>query len=370
MKTKWTSLLVLSLLAALSLACANSAPAVESSATPVPATSTPDVQATINSALEATSQAQANLQATVGAAVSATVIAMPPTATPIPPVEYVALTEEELEALIDEAVNEAVAATTQATTATTQTTNDDALTADEVDYLMVYALAAEQAIYYAEDLLQAYYSIYGDLAYAAIAEVEQLEQELAYMADSINALTTALQEINTTIQAGQQIAQETIDQLESAAQTASAHFSETQAQLQEFHQLTQQDRENRVNEILAIQPEVVPTDLQSTLLGAFSFVDQVKLALQDNQFSREELFQVAQLGANISAGFNAHGGPAVQGFSGKINEITLQLAKGQLPEARAGIGSFETSLGQRPAGNFQPGGLQPGGGGLPKPGRP
>jgi hypothetical protein len=372
MRNKWIPTILICTLVVLSLACASGAPTSAPPSAPSeisPATSTPNVQATVDAALAATAQNQSNLQSTVGAAVASTVVALPPTATPIPPVEYVAMTEEEMEALIDEAVNEAVAATTQASTATTQTTSDDSLTYDEVQYVQVYVSAAEQAVYYAEELLAAYSQIYGDLAYAALAEVEQIEQELVYMADSIAALDSTLQEVNDTLQAGQAIAAETITQLETAAQTASSNLSQTQAQVQTWQDKTQQDRDNRINEISAIQPDHVPADLQATLQEAFSFVDQVRGALGDNKFSREELNGIAQLGANVSAGFNNHGGPKMQDMSGRLNEITMQLARGQLPQARSGVGNFETSLGQRPSGGgFTPPqgpGVQP-----PRPGRP
>jgi len=375
MKNRLIPLYLLVLLVLLSLACSSGAPSVAPSEPAavqteplVAPTQTPDVQATVNAAIQATAQAQSNLQATVGAAVSATVIAMPPTATPVPTVEVVELTEEELEALIDQAVNEAVAATAQATTATTQTTADDSLTYDEVEYMEVYVYAAEQAIYYAEELLEAYADVYGELAYLALEEVQQIEQELNAMAQSMNALNATLQEVNSTLQAGQAIAIETINQLETAAQAASANLAQTQEHIKNFHQFAEQDRETRVNEVANIKPDQVPADLQSTILEAFSFVDQVRGALDDNKFSRDELNKIAQLGANVSAGFSKHGGLKMQDMSGRLNEITHQLARGDLPQARSGLGNFETSLGQRPAG----GGFTPpsGPGNLPKPKRP
>lgn len=375
MKTRLIPLYLLILLVLLSLACSNAAPSAAPSEPAaaqteplIPATQTPDVQATVNAALQATTQAQSNLQATVGAAVSATVIALPPTATPVPTVEVVELTEEELEALIDQAVNEAVAATTQATAATTQTTADDSLTYDEIEYLEVYVYAAEQAIYYAEELLEAYSQVYGELAYTALAEVQQIEQELSSMAQSINSLNATLQEVNSTLQAGQAIAVETINQLETVAQTASDNLAQTQEHVKNFHQLAEQDRETRVNEVANIKPDQVPADLQSTIREAFSFVDQARGALDDQKFSRDELNKLAQLGANVSAGFSKHGGLKMQDMSGKLSEITNQLARGDLPQARSGLGNFETSLGQRPAG----GGFIPpsGPGNLPKPNRP
>ncbi len=355
-----------------SLACGTSAPAsppaapVVVTATAAPAAATPDTQATVNAAIAATEQAKALVQATVGAAVEATVGALPPTPTPAPTVEAVTYTQEELEALINQAVNQAVAATTQATAATTQATADDAMTSEEVQTVEVYVDGAEQAIAYANQLLLAYSQVYGDLAVEALNEVAQVEQDLETMATSIATLNATLQEVNTTLQQGQALAQETIDQLDAAAQAASASLEQTQAQLQAFQQKAQSGRDNLANQIAAIQPDKVPADLQATLADAFSFTDQVRGALGDGKLDRNELLQLGQLGANVSAGFNAHGGPKLQGLSGNVNQITQQLARGQAPRAEQSLGSFESALGQRPANLPKPSGP----GGLPKPGRP
>jgi hypothetical protein len=92
----------------------------------------------------------------------------------------------------------------------------------------------------------------------------------------------------------------------------------------------------------------VPTDLQSTLSEAFKFVDLVKNSLGDNKISRDEMNKIAQLAANLNAGFSAFGGRKFPGASGRINEIVGQLAHCQNRHAKDGLGNFELSLGQRP----------------------
>jgi len=356
MKRKWTPTLLISLLVVLALACSagapTAAPAAPTAVSPtelVIPTLTPNVQATVDAAIAATSQAQLVAQTTVNAAVASTVVAMPPTATPVPPVAADTLSEEEMEAMITEAVNQAVAATTQATSATAQTTSDDTLTADEIAYMEVYVMAANQAILYAEQLLTAYSQVYGDLAYAALDEVNQIEQELASMSSSISTLDSTLDAVNTTMQQGQALAEDTINQLETAAQAASANLPHTQEQVKNWQQHTDKGREDRANQIGSIQPNNVPTDLQSTIRDAFSFVDQINVAFGDGKFNMDELTQIAQLGANISAGFSKHGGIKMQGMSGKVNDITMNLARGQFPKAHGGAADFEKGLGQRPA---------------------
>jgi hypothetical protein len=152
MKNKTVPVLILCFLVSLSLACGNSAP------TSAP-TNTPDVQATVDAAMAATSVAQADVQATVGVAVAATSVALPPTPTPGPTAEYVEMTEEELEALINQAIEDAVTATQEASATTAQATADDTLTYDEAQTVDVYVYAAEQALAYADELIGAYYSL-------------------------------------------------------------------------------------------------------------------------------------------------------------------------------------------------------------------
>ncbi|MBN2549010.1 MAG: hypothetical protein JXB15_07630 [Anaerolineales bacterium] len=344
MNRKTIPLFLLSLLVILALACGSSAP----TAAPAAATSTPNNQATIDAAIAATASAQAGMQATIDAAIMATAALAPPTATPGPTVEYVELTEEELEALINQAVNEAVAATTQASTSTTQATSDDAMTSDEVQTVEVYVQGAEQAIAYAEELLEVYYSLYGELATESLAALQEIEQELAYLAESTAAMTAVLVEIENTLSQGLTLAVETINQLENAAQQAVTGLANIQSHTQNWMNLAHKGREDRANHALGLQPDNIPTDLNSSLLSAFDFIDEVRGALGDNKLSRDELNRIAQLGVNAAAGLNQHGGPKLQGFSGKISEITGQLARGQVPHAKRGLGDLEKGLGQRP----------------------
>jgi hypothetical protein len=117
---------------------------------------TPSTDNLVNIAIAGTQQAQAIAQATVNSSV---LTAMPATPTAGPTVEYIALTEEELAALIDQAVADAIAATEQTTTAVTTTTSDDSVTSEEVVYVYDYYYYAEYYVEYAEELLNEYYNL-------------------------------------------------------------------------------------------------------------------------------------------------------------------------------------------------------------------
>lgn len=328
-------------------------------------------QDAINTAVAGTQVAQALAQATVN---STTLTAMPATPTPGPTVEYVTLTEEELAALIDQAVAEAVAATEQTTTAVYYTTTDDAVTTEEVVYVYDYYYYADYYVEYAEDLIEEYYALYSDLAYEMIAELNAIETELNQMNDTLSSIDQSLQQISSTLEQGLVLAEESIAQLESAAQTAQTNAQELKANAQDMLSVLQADQQGRINQLSQIQANNIPTDKLSALQSAFSFVDAANMAMGDNKLSRDELLNLAQLGKNAQTGFQSFGGADVLGpdmtqFSGKFDEITTQFARGQMPQARGNLSQFESSLGSRPDfsgaggnGPSLPGGGLPGGG--------
>ena len=354
MKSRLRIVLSVFVLASMILACGSQ----------TPPTASPDV---VNTAIAATQQSQALAQATVN---SAALTAIPMTPTPGPAVEYVNLTEEELTALIDQAVTEAVSAIGLAATAVTESTTDDAVTTDEVIYVYDYYYYADYYVEYAEDLLAEYYTLYSDLATDMITELNAVESELAQLNDTLTSIDSSLQEISSTLEQGLAVAEESISQLESAAQQAQTNAQELQTQAQDMISVLQAEQQGRVDQLSQIQPDNIPTDKIAALQSAFAFVDFANTAMGDNKLSRDELTNLAQLGKNAQSGFANFGGadgagPDLTQFSGKFDEITNQLARGQMPQARGNISQFESSLGSRPSPGA--GGGLPGGGPGPRP---
>ncbi|MBI3166468.1 MAG: hypothetical protein IPG44_01175 [Anaerolineales bacterium] len=338
-------------------------------------------QDAVNTAVAGTQQAQALAQATVNAN---TLTAMPATPTPGPTVEYVTLTEEELAALIDQAVAEAIAATEQTTTNVYYVTEDDTVTTEEVAYVYDYYYYADYYVEYAEDLIDEYYALYSDLAYEMIAELNAIEAELNQMNDTLSSIDQSLQQISSTLEQGLALAEDTITQLETAAQSAQTNAQELKANAQDMMSVLQADQQGRLDQIGQIQPSNIPTDKLSALKAGFEFVDFANGALADNKLSRDELNNLMQLGRNAQAGFQQFGGadvigPDVTQFAGKFDEIGQQFARGEINHGRENLGGFEASLGNRPdfsggpgggGPNLPGGGLPGGGGGLPGGGGP
>ncbi len=326
------------------LACSGTAP-----------TEMPDTQATVDAAIAATGTAQVSVQTTIAAAVDATGVAAQATSastaapSPTPSAEYVTMTEEELAALIDQAVVEAATSTQQCSDAATAAAADDEVAPGEAETVEAYLVDAEEAIAYAEELISVYYDLYGELATETLVLLQAVEQDLALLAENAAEINVALQEIDATLQQGLALAEETITQLETAAQAASVKAVQIQAQTQGVLQQLQIELEGRAAAALSVPPNSIATDRRSALLSAFDYVDAVREAQADGRISQTELTDLAQLGANASASLQTHGGPQLQRLSGSIDGITGQIARGQLHQVEASLGSLEASLGARPS---------------------
>jgi len=332
-------------------------------------TATPDTQATVDAAVVATGTAQAAVQATIDAAVEATDVAEPtpapadadaeseasdtPTPTPAPAdgetaaSEPAEVSEEELAVMIDEAVADAVVATEDCTDATAQAAADAAITQEELEMMAAYLAEAEAAIAYADELAALYYDSYGELATETIALLLAIEEDLSSMAETLATIDTLLQEISTAIEQGSGLAEQTLAQLESAAQAASAVAADVQAQSQGWLPALQAEMEDRVTAALAVQPDNVATNRRAALQSAFEYLEAVRGGLADGSVSQDELAIIAQLGANAAAGLSAQGGAQLGALSGSIEDITAQIARGQVGQARAGLGDLEALLGAR-----------------------
>lgn len=305
---------------------------------------TPDLQATVDASVKATTQAQqtqdAAVKSTVDVAVQSTVAALPPTATPVPTVEAVTLSEEELAALIDQAVAEAAAATTTAASATTQSASDNTVTEEEVQTVEVYVQASEQALAYAEQLVSEYTATYGDYGEETLLILNDVEDDLASIAASVD-------EIATVVEQGSEQASAAAAQLQNAAATAQASASAMQDKAQQITQKLQAELELRSATALNMPPTQVAEDLPGTINQLFDFATSIRDSLGDNKITPDEMNHIAQLASNSRASLEKSGGPQLKALGNSIEQLTGQLARGQWPQARGGLDAFEKSLPER-----------------------
>ena len=141
---------------------------------------TPDLEMTAKAMVEATTSAQNNMQATIDAAVQQTASAQTGGATPTPAVQvnYYTLSEEELAALIDQSVEEALAASQTAYTETNQATSDGSVSSTEAETVVVTVAAAEELINEIDEMIYAYYDLYGTYASVTLEELQAIESDL------------------------------------------------------------------------------------------------------------------------------------------------------------------------------------------------
>lgn len=321
------------------LACGSAAPTAQ------PALAdTPDVQGTVDASIAATNVAATAVQATIDASVQATVQAQ---ITPRPS-DVSQLSEEEVVSEVDTAVQNAADASTRAAEASTDAASDGQITIEEVDAIYADYTAAQDDLQAAYDLIYAYYDVYGELAEDTLALLQDLENDLDDLDSSLDEISNILNEIQVSLAAGVELADETLTQLETTAQTIQAKADTVQTQTQTWLTEFQANLEARGTAVLEVLPDNIPADRNATIESLFTYLDLVKTSLADNKISSLELADIAQARANSVAGIEANGGLPLQALAGQMDQLTVQIAKGQLPAARSGLGGFEASLPKRP----------------------
>jgi len=349
-----------------------------------------DVQATVDAAIAAAIAATATasaatataMQATIDAAVAATAQAASPSAvtpepaaTPIPAAtptavviyteQYVTMTEEELAALIDDAVDEAVAASQQAAAATDTATDDGDVSSAEAQEVQVYVQLSEESIAQAQAIIDAYQGQYSETADEYLAVLTAMEQDLAQLAENTAAIDDSLQAINATLEQGLALAEESVAQLEAAAASVNAAADEIHQQAQVWQETVvaelpqrgqaQEQASAAVTDILAnFQPTEIAGSQAEALRGAWDYANAVQTALGDGVISSNELNAIAQAGVNASAGLKVRGGPQMQSTADRIDQLTRQLAEGQLDQAGSSLQQLQAGLPALPSGPSAP----------------
>ena len=278
-----------------------------------------DVQATVDAAVMATDQAESAMQATIEGAVQATVVAMP-TPTPPPDVDAMTVTEEELAMMIDEAVAEAVTVSEETYTTTTQAASDGTITEEELAYMMLYYGEIDQAIYYAEELMGAYYALYGDLAYETIELLILIEEDLSNMAQYADEMLVILEQ-------GAEYATQSIEQLNQTVATIEQHAGMVQENLPQWQAQVQSDIQTRISEAMATPPQSIATELPDMLAQMEAFTGGIRQGFEDGKISQAELDQIASFGANLKASLTNSGMPALQGLAGQVDTLTNTVGR-------------------------------------------
>lgn len=315
-------------------------------------------QATINAAVEATtasqtealdliastpvdSQSSGEDQATVDSTEQTTPTAI---VTPVPANETLAMSEEELVVLINEAVTAATIAVEQSATVATSAASDDMITSEEAQTVEIYLTDTDEAIAYVDELISTYTVLYGDLAAEALEELEEIEDSLEEIEENTAAISDSLNEVNEAVEQGLELAEETITQVEDAAQAAGEQAAALQEKAHAWATEYQPSLDSRIATVVAIPADQTDSDPKVAIQEALNFFNTGQAALDDGQISAAELTNITQQGANASASLNASDVPSLQTLSSQISEITTQFTQGDVAGARSGLDSFATSL--------------------------
>jgi hypothetical protein len=301
----------------------------------------PELTTTASAAVAATSPAEADLTATASAAPQEQPPVVPTEAPPTPTVDTSTLSEEELAALIDAAVAEAVTATEAATTAMDAVASDGTITVEETVTVEVVLVGAEEAVALAEALIVTYYDLYGAYASETLGTLEEVEEDLNTIAEGVELMLQMLEQ-------GSEVASAALEQIQAAVGVANASAAEIRAQSDGWFEALQIELDNRAAAALAVQATEIATDRQGAIQSAFAYVETVRAALADSVISQGELSAIALAGANASAGLKAQGGPQLQNLAGSIDALTAQIARGELPQAKGSLGALESSVPRRP----------------------
>lgn len=311
-------------------------------------TETTDPQAAIDTAVQATVAAGENAQATVEAAVQATVQAqnaqasaveqaVQATLTAQPTPNYAEMSEAELAALIDQAVNEALAAYSATSSTVTQSTSDGTVSDAEVATTTTAVTTVYYEVAYAEELIQAYYAYYGEYAEEALATLNAMEAEL-------EAISTSLNEISAILTQGAAAATAAVDQLNAAVTSAQTQAAELQNKLQGFQEQVQTGLGQRETDLLNLPANDIANNEIGAINQAHDFLEAFKTALGDGKFSPAELEKIGQLAANARASLNQTGDPKLQKLGASIEGLTRNAARGEWGQAQRGARDFEGSL--------------------------
>ena len=301
---------------------------------------TPDIQATIDAGIAATATAQAELDATIDEAVDEAVKEIEE--------EYLIMTEEELDAAIDDAVSEATLATEQAETYATESASDGTMTTEEVEQLEAYVYSANDLIYTADEMINAYYGLYAELADETIYLLEAVEEDLSTMTTAMTDIADLTLAAAETLADGQEVRQETVNEILTTAQDSHDALESISADWETWATENQEARDSRLDEVQNITADFTPSNRAETLSATAEFANSVRTALGDYSISHTELQDIAQFGANATAGLEVYGGAELQGLVGSIGNITQQLATGQTHNAIDSINAFDLAIGQIP----------------------
>jgi hypothetical protein len=135
-----------------------------------------------------------------------------------------------------------------------------------------------------------------------------------------------LQDIDSSLEQGVALAEETITQLETTAEAVQTQAQQLQTAHQQAH-----------NALVENAPQQISGDPQAALQGVFEFAAAGQQATGDGQVSPDEVAQLAQLASAVSGNLDATGNPQLQDLNDVIEMVNGHLEAGNVSQAQTGL---------------------------------
>ena len=204
-------------------------------------------------------------------------------------------------------------------------------------------------------MIQTYYALYGGTGDEVVVELITIESQLSELNESADEMVIILNEIDTTLANGYDLAEETITQLEQTAgevETAiTAAAEQTQAwaaHAQESITLAHENFTPPETDLSSILENSIPTDIadsqEEALTQVAGYINMASEALADNSITPEEMISLAEMGSNATASLTAQGNVGSAIMVSNINNINQQMAKGELQGAVNGLSGLQGQL--------------------------
>ncbi|HPH96009.1 MAG TPA: hypothetical protein PKW33_04880 [Anaerolineaceae bacterium] len=306
--------------------------------TPVPATPLP----TATAEPSATPQPSATPEPV--ATVEPAALPTPPVLPSPTPVNIEEATESELAKAVESSSTSASEACELTYSALEAALTDGILTPAEIAMLYSYIEYAEPYIEEALLLTEAYLELYGELAEESLAALQEMESELEAMNTSMEELSAVLDQVNQAVQQGAAIAQESLTRLQTQAQSIEEQVLALQGKSDGISALIQAEITLRIDELMNMAPNVSPKNRLEALSLAHTYLSMVSGAVSDKKVTLDELKAIAQASANAANALTKMGGADLSQYASLINNLTQNLASGELNKAFSALSSLQSSL--------------------------
>jgi hypothetical protein len=260
-----------------------------------------------------------------------------PEATPTEVADYYVLSEEELAALIDESINDTLTASKWVTNMTADYVANGVLMEEELELILSACNYFDEMYFEFEEILTAYYTLYGEYAPEAMAALEEIDSYLTNIDDNVTNIEMILEQ-------GAAQATAAIEQLNQFTQSITGDLNSALDKAEGWLSQVQSEMEQLLQDLLNLSPQNIAQDRRGALQSLLLYADSLHTALDDEFVSADELLLIAQQGADAVASLKAVGGAQLDALADQVTNMTNLIVSGQIPALMSQLEGFLNSL--------------------------